>query len=252
MQTGKYRDALMDRIVEPMATSLSLLGDEPAARVSSMREWIAEYFDLIPGCPVRQFLGGGGWNAGLHLFCIARAIEPSTIIESGTFKGFSSWVFRQASPQSEIHCFDVDLSKRQWRAPSIVYHEYDWSDATIAMNEPKRAFAYFDDHVSQARRIIEAARLGITLVGFDDNLPVEGLFVDGTPAAPTVDMILDERLRDGDMVEWYTDGRVRSYVHDGTTIVDARRKIGRVIRLPDLNFYRRCSTTVVQLDPRHG
>ena len=247
MQTAKYRNALIGRIAKPMAHSISLIADEPTARTEAVREWVTEYFDTIQTCPVSQHYGGGGWNAGLQLFCLTRALDPVTIIESGTFKGFSSWIFRQAKPNAEIQCFDIDLSKLEWRDPSSIYHEHDWFDVPVAIEDPTRTLVYFDDHVSQAQRILEASSLGLSAIAFDDNLPVEGLFVDGTPAVPTVDMILDERICDQELIEWYTYGKVQRYLHGGATVADARKKLKTVIKLPDLDLFRRCNTTVVLL-----
>ena len=247
MKTLKYRDMIIDHISKPMSESIARLGQKQVAQIGLVRNWVAEYFNMIPKCPVSQFVGGGGWNAGLHLFCLSRAIEPMIIIESGTYKGFSSWIFRQANPRAELHCFDVDLSRLEWRDPTIIYHEYDWFDSPIQIDDPAVVFAYFDDHVSQARRILEASRLSLSTIAFDDNLPTEGIYIGGASATPTVDMILDDRLSDNDLFEWYVDGKYWRYVHKGATVADAREKIKSVVKLPDMEFFNRCNTTVVQL-----
>ncbi len=39
-----------------------------------------------------------------------RALNPEVIVESGVFRGLTTWVMRQACPQAEIFCFDPDLS----------------------------------------------------------------------------------------------------------------------------------------------
>ena len=254
METWKFRNTLIDRIGRRMADSVALLGNGPSSYTENVRDWVAEYFDIIPMCPVRQFVGGGGWNAGLQLFCLTRALEPVTIIESGTFKGFSSWVFWKARPQAKIHCFDIDFGQLVWRGPAIAYHQHDWfQDRSVFekddFNNRARVFAYFDDHVSQARRIQQARHLGLLNIAFDDNLPTDALFMDGTPAVPTVDMIFDERLRHGDIVEWYVEGKPRRYEHHGPTAAEARQMIKSVVKLPHIEFYRPCSTTVVQLHP---
>lgn len=247
MQTAKYRNELINRIAKPMAESIAKIADEPLARTDEVREWVAEYFDRIQSCPVSQNYGGGGWNAGLQLFCLTRALDPVSIVESGTFKGFSSWIFRQAKPGAEMHCFDVGFRNLEWSDPSIIYHEHDWFDASVTIKDPARVLVYFDDHVSQAQRVLEASRLGLPVIAFDDNLPVEGLFIDGTPAVPTVDMILDDRLCDRELIEWHNHGKDRSYLHEGARVADARRKIKAVVKLPDLDLFRRCNTTVVLL-----
>ena len=146
-----------------------------------------------------------------------------------------------------MHCFDTDFRNLEWSDPTIIYHEHDWFDASVTIKDPSRVLVYFDDHVSQAQRILEASSLGLSVIAFDDNLPVEGLFIDGNPAIPTVDMILDDRLCDRELIEWHNNGKDRSYLHEGARVADARSKIEAVVKLPDLDLFRRCNTTVVLL-----
>jgi hypothetical protein len=205
--------------------------DPPAA----LETYIREYYALFPRRPVRQAAGGSGFNAGLVLFVTARIFAPKLIIESGTFKGFSAWVFRQACPDAELHCFDISFAELAWRDPAIHYHEHDWTqDRNLNGRSTEQALCFFDDHVSQAQRIVEADERGFKRLIFDDNLPAHTLHRDGTPAVPTVDMVNDESLKNGDVIEWVSFHKRWVYRQEAASIEDARARIKRIVKAPQL------------------
>ncbi|MEM9156633.1 MAG: hypothetical protein AAGB13_16640, partial [Cyanobacteria bacterium P01_F01_bin.33] len=75
---------------------------------------------------VRQTRGGSGYNNAILLWSITRILDPILIIESGMFRGFTSWVLRQAAPRAEQYAFDISLDKLQYRAEGVKYYEHDW------------------------------------------------------------------------------------------------------------------------------
>ena len=167
----------------------------------------------------------------IHL--VARLVAPEAIIESGTFQGQSAWVLRNARPEAEIRCYDPDLSNLLWRDPSVSFTARDWtSDAIEADGRP--GLVFFDDHVSQARRVIEAHGRGYRTLLFDDDIGASRLGDTGVPPAPTIRMVFDAALRDGQRLEWVRNGKARSLIVDGENLRAARDRIAAVHRLPDL------------------
>ena len=47
-------------------------------------------------------------------FFILKKLNPSFVIESGVFRGQSTWLIENALPNSEILSIDIDLSKRKY------------------------------------------------------------------------------------------------------------------------------------------
>lgn len=211
---------------------------------------VQEYYDAFPHRPISQGAGGCGFNAGLILFVAARIHHPSTIIESGTFKGFSAWVFHTACPQADVHCYDISFAELQYKDRAIHFHEHDWTVNELAVSDATASLCFFDDHVSQAQRIIEAHRRGFKHIIFDDNLPTHALHRDGTPAVCTVDMLEDESLVDGQTIEWTNAGRKFVYRHDAALAANARSCIKQVVRAPslqDVTGYAPANLTFVEL-----
>jgi hypothetical protein len=201
---------------------------------ADVAEAVDAFFALYPDRPVADNSGGSGFNDSLWLFTTARLLEPALIVESGVYKGQSSWLLRQAAPAAVLHCIDLDLSQRCWHSDGIAYHEGDWSELALEAPAGRPALCFFDDHVSQARRIREAHARGFRTLLFGDDVAAETLYATGRPPLPTVSMILDETLKPGARIEWLRGGTVRHYAVDAADLASARRLIASARPMPDL------------------
>ena len=197
---------------------------------------IRSFTEALPHCPVTQDTGGGGFSAAVLLWTIARAIAPSLVVESGTFRGFTTWVLRQAAPQARQYAFDISFAERQRVEPGVIYHEQDWMNLPLDCPAQTPALIYFDDHVDQWRRIREAAARGFRYLVFDDSLPSTALHNDGWAAAPTVDMLFETDIADGEEIRWRTECGTFAYRYDEAQAVATRALVRKHVRLPDLRF----------------
>lgn len=212
---------------------------------------IALFLGSLTTCPVRQQSGGSGVNAALILWVLARAIRPTLIIESGVLRGFTSWVLRQAAPEAEIHSFDISLSELRFRTPRVHYHEADWMAVNLETPVSDPSLVFFDDHVDQWQRIREAAGRGFRYLVFDDNLPTNALHGDGNAAYPTVDMLFDDELPDGELIDWQTECGRFSFRYDRSLALATRRLVRNCMRLPSLNLctgYSPANLTLVEIE----
>jgi hypothetical protein len=211
---------------------------------------VSLFLSELWNCPVRQQLGGGGVNAALLLWALTRAIRPTLIIESGVFRGFTSWVLRQAAPEAEIHSFDISFSELRFRTPGVHYHEVDWMTTSVPSPASGRSLVFFDDHVDQWRRIREAAGRGFRYLIFDDNLPANALHGDGIAAFPTLDMLDDDELTDGELIEWETECGRFSFRYDRTLALATRQLVKNRVCLPSLNLctgYLPANLTLIEI-----
>jgi len=67
---------------------------------------------------------------------------------------------------------------------------------------PTNVLLFFDVHVSHVHRIKEANYLVFKTIVFDDNYPLDQIYVDGWPPIPTLDMCLDDLSRKITDVSW--------------------------------------------------
>ena len=214
-----------------------------------LEEAVLAFYSLSPRCPVRQSSGGCGFNAGLELFVTARLLGPSVIVESGVYRGFTTWVLRQAVPTAKILSFDIDLSRLRRTEEGVEYVEADISTYDFCSMPKGNALCFFDDHVSQALRIEQASSWGFNNLLFDDNLPLHALHGDGSAPYPTVDMVFDDDLTESELIEWRTHTRFQYQVRKAD-LMALRDKIAFAQRFPDLSRetgYRGSNLTYVRL-----
>ena len=127
-------------------------------------------------------------------------------------------------------------AERQRLEDGVIYHEHDWMDLPLDCPAQTPALIYFDDHVDQWRRIREAAARGFRYLVFDDSLPSTALHNDGSAAAPTVDMLFETDIADGEEIRWRTECGPFSYRYDAAQAAATRALIRHYVRLPDLRF----------------
>lgn len=176
----------------PAAGSDSLARDLEAAGLpvpTHLPALVETFWTLIPAAPVRQRRGGSGINGALQLYGTMRALQPRFVIESGVFRGLTTWIIRQACPEAAIFYRDPDLSGLRYRGSGARYNRADWSTVDWSRLDPDAMVAFFDDHVAQARRVVEARDLGLTRLLFDDDPDGHRIHAHGGSAHPTIAMV---------------------------------------------------------------
>jgi hypothetical protein len=216
-----------------LTSALAPFGIRP--RDSLSVDEILAFSKHLKSCPVKQQAGGGGHNMGMLLWSMIKCFEPAEIIESGVFRGFTTWVLRGAAPSTPILSFDVSFAELQWRDGQTQYHQADW--ATVVpenLTGDVRKLAFFDDHQSQWRRIREAASRGVEFVVFDDSYPAWSLHADADAAFPTIEMLFGSSLTNGQEVAWQTECGHFRYRFNDQEAQATRALIGEWVRLPNL------------------
>jgi hypothetical protein len=138
--------------------------------------------------PLKGASGQCGYNNCWWLFHIAKWLNPSYILESGTYKGWSAWVLKQACPAAEIETFDP-VDRKGIRADGVAYRHYDFVERVELHREPevhKTTLCFIDDHVSHELRLITLYELGFRYLILDDNLPPDEVEQRKRPPRPTL------------------------------------------------------------------
>ncbi|XP_028106432.1 uncharacterized protein LOC114305528 [Camellia sinensis] len=129
---------------------------------------------------------GMGFDHSFGLWFIARWLKPDLMIESGAFKGHSTWVLRQAMPDKPI----VSLSPRHpekylKKGPAYVdgnctyfagknfvdFGSLDWQSVIKkhGIEDLNRVLVFFDDHQNELKRLKQALKAGFRHLVFEDN-----------------------------------------------------------------------------------
>jgi len=179
---------------------------------NSISQCFAEFKDVYARRPISDNVGGIGLNSAAWLFLTAKIINPELIVESGVWRGQSSWLLRQACPAAEMHSFDVNLRRLLQRGENIAYHEQDWLRHRFGHVDPDRSLLFFDDHVNQARRVSESFARGFRFLVFDDSVPADKAACAGLPPFPTIHMLFDKEISFGERFSWQTNrGKTKYY-----------------------------------------
>jgi hypothetical protein len=223
-------DHLVGGAAQQLGVDFARAGLDPLPDPKSL---VREFLGRIQESPVRQKHGGNGFNGALQIYAVALALNPRIIIESGVFRGFTTWILRQACPEARIFCFDPVLKGLRYRDPKATYRTSDWSEFDFSGLDLSAAPALFDDHISQERRIHEAAERGLRSLLFDDDSPAHCIHGQGGPAFPTIAMILAAHP-EGEPVRWLRNGREFVWRSDAGTRA-ARARIAVAQRFEDMH-----------------
>ena len=214
-----------------------------AGVANGMVSVVDDFFRVYSQRPIKRNMYGSGFENLFWLYVTGRYLQPDLIVESGVWGGQTTWILRVACPRAELHAFDIDLSNRRHIDDTVHYHECDWSKVDFGDTSDRSTLCFFDDHVNQSKRILEAHDRGFKNLVFDDNLPVYSLFRETSSIAPTVDMVHDEALKDGAVIEWVKAGVRHSWVVDAEVNAATRAKVQRYENFPLVDFTAETAAT---------
>ncbi len=109
-----------------------------------------------------------------HMFAVwfmARKLAPDLVVESGIWKGQSTWLLEEACPDAKLISIDLNLSEREYVSKTAEYSdkdffEQDWSSIT------DRSLVFFDDHQNAYTRLQQCKWFGFKNIIFEDNYPI--------------------------------------------------------------------------------
>ncbi|MBW7932821.1 MAG: hypothetical protein H3C62_04250 [Gemmatimonadaceae bacterium] len=132
---------------------------------------LPEFLERYRERPIADNAGGMQFNHAFAAFAVARHLAPPLIVESGVWKGQSTWLFEQACPNAQLVCIDPNPGVRRYTSRRAEYRTddfalLDWSDAPCA-----DALCFFDDHQNAYQRLIEMRWWGFRRAIFEDNFP---------------------------------------------------------------------------------
>lgn len=149
-------------------------------------------------------------------------MQPEAVIESGVWKGHTTWLFRSVLPQATIHSFDISLKQLVYKDTNTIYHENDWGGNDFTSLDPLKTLVFFDDHISHAQRVSEAYSKGFKYLILDDGVNILQGYELLRPAFPTIQMFFDPALSYGKSYNYSFKDQVFTYYHSRETIEAAK------------------------------
>tara|TARA_B100001741_G_scaffold306970_1_gene301176 strand:- start:1866 stop:2699 length:834 start_codon:yes stop_codon:yes gene_type:complete len=122
--------------------------------------------------PIKNNKGGMQFSSMFYFYFILKNKKPSFVIESGVYKGQSTWLIENTLPESEILSIDIDLNQREYFSKKANYSNLDFKFQDLS-KIPNDTLVFFDDHVNHLERIIESNFFKIKNIVLEDNYSLE-------------------------------------------------------------------------------
>lgn len=146
-------------------------------RMQEYQQSIEEFTQIYNLKPIKNNQGGMGFNHSFALYKILKDIKPSLVIESGVWKGHSTYIIENATPESKIICLDISYKNIEYRSEKAEYITGDFNSVDWTKYNIDDSICFFDDHQNAMERLKEMKWWGFKKCIFEDNYPVnEGDF----------------------------------------------------------------------------
>jgi len=146
-------------------------GNPLVADEKPLLELLPEFMEIWEERPIKENYFGMTFNHSFGVFAIARILNLPNIIESGVWKGHSSYILRKACPYARITSLDIDFGNLVYTDESITYLREDFGHVDWSQVDPSETLCFFDDHVSALQRLYEMKWWGFRFAIFEDNWP---------------------------------------------------------------------------------
>ena len=137
-----------------------------------IKSYLEEFREIYKERPIKNNDGGMKSTHMFYCWLTAKLLSPELIVESGTYKGASAWLFKTACPKAKVLSFDVVPEYRTYTTKGVEYYDYDISRHNW-INLPSNSLIFFDDHQNAYTRLQQCKWFGFQNVIFEDNYPVK-------------------------------------------------------------------------------
>lgn len=237
MPQPAYREKLHSELSD-IADSFLSQNYYPIEPGYSTKTIIRDFFELYSGREKTENTQGSGFHNAFWLYVIARTLNPTIIVESGVWKGHSSWLLSRACPGADKYGFDINLRQLQFHDLDVQMFQEDWGAFEFPEFDPERSLIFFDCHVNHAQRILEAKAKGFKHLLIDDNPPLHKIY-SHIPGIPTAAMLRAGEGLDLTEISWFWNGEEITMPIDPRQAQEARKLIKHHVLLPDVGSVTR-------------
>jgi SAM-dependent methyltransferase len=132
---------------------------------------LKEFLPLYLNNPIQDNQGGLKSVGAFSLWYLLSSLKPKHVIESGVWKGFSTWLIGNAIPTASIDSIDITFEYLQYRSQKANYSNKDFLETEWSGIDKENTVIFFDDHQDALPRAECAKRQGFKYLIFDDNYP---------------------------------------------------------------------------------
>jgi tetratricopeptide (TPR) repeat protein len=136
---------------------------------SEFEKSLLEFLEVYEKRPIQNNEGGVKSIGAFTLWFFLKRDHPKLVIESGVFKGLTTWIIEQAVPEAKIICFDPNPKQRVYNSQVAIYESGDFISFDFADYDLSQSLAFFDDGQNIYDRTLQAKEKGFTRLIVNNN-----------------------------------------------------------------------------------
>ena len=133
---------------------------------------LQKFSELYKTRPLKDNHGGMLSPHMFYTWFLAKQGNYDNVIESGIWKGQSTWLFEKALPKADIYSIDIHLEFRKYISKNVIYFNKDFQTIDWNNLDKSKTLCFFDDHQDALPRIKYAKKHGFKFLVFEDNYPI--------------------------------------------------------------------------------
>jgi|AntAceMinimDraft_13_1070369.scaffolds.fasta_scaffold26449_1 hypothetical protein len=136
-------------------------------------KYLDEFIELYKERPIKDNTGGMKFPHMFGLFFLLKNLKPDFVVESGIYKGQSTWLIEKTLPNVDLLSLDPHLNKREYISESsrVKYSNLDFTEQDFS-NISKNSLVFFDDHQNFYERLVFSNFFGFKHIIGEDNYPI--------------------------------------------------------------------------------
>ena len=138
---------------------------------NKLKQQFKSFLKIYKNRPIRDNSSGMRIDHCFAVYCLLKKIKPKNVIESGIWRGQTTWLIKNTLNNANIFSIDIDLSKRKIIYDDVKYLDKDISKINWDKLNKKKTVIILDDHVCFSKRINFLLKNNFKHIIFDDNLP---------------------------------------------------------------------------------
>jgi hypothetical protein len=139
-----------------------------------LRPYVNDFLELYARRPIRDNAGGMKSPHCFWVYYWLRKLQPEVVIESGVWKGQSTWLIEQTLPTARIISIDMTWKYLEYKSSRAEYTSVDFNTINwtrILGDKASKTLAFIDDHQNNYDRLRTAHTHKIPWMLFEDNYP---------------------------------------------------------------------------------
>ena len=135
---------------------------------SEMVKEIEIFSSIYKERPIKNNIGGMMFPHMFAFYFILKKIKPDFVVESGVYKGQSTWLIERTLPNTNILSIDLNFSNIVYKSKKAKYSTTDFKYQDFS-KLTKNSLVFFDDHQNALDRLKQSKNFKFKHMVYEDN-----------------------------------------------------------------------------------